>query len=52
MIRAEKSDTDQELEDLQQKYKSTKQKHDLLVREGEDKDTVDQYINRIAELKK
>ncbi|XP_052062559.1 centrosomal protein of 89 kDa-like isoform X2 [Mytilus californianus] len=52
MIRAEKSDTDRELEELQRKWKDTKQKHDELIREGEDKTTVDQYINKIADLKK
>ncbi|CAC5414264.1 CEP89 [Mytilus coruscus] len=52
MIRAEKSDTDKELEELQRKWKDTKQKHDELIREGEDKTTVDQYINKIADLKK
>ncbi|XP_063440824.1 centrosomal protein of 89 kDa-like isoform X2 [Mytilus trossulus] len=52
MIRAEKSDTDKEIEELQRKWKDTKQKHDVLIREGEDKTTVDQYINKIADLKK
>lgn len=52
MIRAEKSECEQELEELQRKYKDVKHKHDEFIREGEDKTTVEQYINKIADLKK
>ena len=52
LIRAEKSDSEREVEELQRKFKDTKLKHDTLIREGEDKSTVEQYINKIAELKR
>ncbi|XP_060069382.1 centrosomal protein of 89 kDa-like [Ylistrum balloti] len=52
LIKAEKTEIDQEMEDLRKKYKDTKNKLDALMLETPDKSTTQDYINSIADLKK
>ncbi|XP_069113940.1 centrosomal protein of 89 kDa-like isoform X3 [Argopecten irradians] len=52
LVKAEKTEVDQEMEDLRKKYKDTKNKLDAMELETPDKSTAQDYINTIAELKK
>ncbi|XP_033755442.1 centrosomal protein of 89 kDa-like isoform X13 [Pecten maximus] len=52
LVKAEKTEVDQEMEDLRKKYKDTKNKFDALVLETPEKSTAQDYINTIADLKK
>ncbi|XP_021358343.1 centrosomal protein of 89 kDa-like isoform X2 [Mizuhopecten yessoensis] len=52
LVKAEKTEVDQEMEDLRKKYKDTKNKLDALMLETPDKSTAQDYINTIADLKR
>ena len=50
--KCEKTETEEELEQLRKKYKDIKNRFDSLTLETQDKETAQDFINSIADLKK
>jgi hypothetical protein len=52
LLKAEKVDQDQDLEDFKRRYKELKSKYDALILENQGQESAESYINTIAELKR
>ncbi|XP_062620502.1 centrosomal protein of 89 kDa-like isoform X3 [Saccostrea cucullata] len=52
LMKAEKADQDQDLEEIKRRYKELKTKYDAMVLENQGQSSAESYINTIAELKR
>uniref|UniRef100_A0A8W8KCS9 Centrosomal protein of 89 kDa n=1 Tax=Magallana gigas TaxID=29159 RepID=A0A8W8KCS9_MAGGI len=52
LLRAEKADQDQDLEEIKKRYKELKTKYDAMLLENQNQQSSETYINNIAELKR
>lgn len=52
LLRAEKADQDQDLEEIKKRYKELKTKYDAMLLENQSQQSSETYINNIAELKR
>ncbi|XP_061163298.1 centrosomal protein of 89 kDa-like [Saccostrea echinata] len=52
LLKAEKADQDQDLEEIKRRYKELKTKYDAMVLENQGQSSAESYINTIAELKR
>ncbi|XP_048773263.2 centrosomal protein of 89 kDa-like isoform X2 [Ostrea edulis] len=52
LLKAEKVDQDQDLEDFKRRYKELKTKYDAMILENQSQESAESYINTIAELKR
>lgn len=52
LLRAEKTDQDQDLEEIKKRYKELKTKYDAMLLENQNQQSSETYINNIAELKR
>uniref|UniRef100_K1S636 Uncharacterized protein n=1 Tax=Magallana gigas TaxID=29159 RepID=K1S636_MAGGI len=52
LLRAEKADQDQDLEEIKKRYKELKTKYDTMLLENQNEQSSETYINNIAELKR
>lgn len=52
LLRAEKADQDQDLEEIKKRYKELKTKYDAMLLENQNQQSSETFINNIAELKR
>lgn len=52
LLKAEKADMDQDLEEIKKRYKELKTKYDAMILDNQSQQSSESYINTIAELKK
>lgn len=52
LLRAEKADQDQDLEEIKKRYKELRTKYDAMLLENQNEQSSETYINNIAELKR
>ena len=52
LLKAEKADMDQDLEEIKKQYKELKTKYDTMILDNQSQQSSESYINTIAELKK